>query len=272
MLEGQVAVVTGGGRGIGRSIAKELALRGAAVALMGRSLSHLQATAEEIEAAGGRALAIPCDVTAATEVTAALAQSDKELGPLTLLVNNAGVADGGRLWEMPAEDWWRVIEVNLKGPFLVSHAALPGLVARGTGRIINIGSYAANSAGMGGSAYSTSKAALQRLTEGIAADLEGTGVTALAFSPGFVWTDMGNDYDRFLRANVPTYEGMADDWVFPPQVAANFCARLAAGDADALSGRLLHVRDDLDKMIAKAQQIADDELYTLRLTQPEDSA
>lgn len=269
MLEGQVAVVTGGGRGIGRSIAKELAAQGASVALMGRSLSHLQTTVEEIEAAGGKALAIPCDVTAAPEVTAALAQSDKELGPLTLLVNNAGVGGGGRLWEMPAEDWWRVIEVNLKGPFLASHAALPGLVSRGAGRIINIGSYAANSAGLGGSAYSTSKAALQRLTEGIAADLEGTEVMAFALSPGFVWTDMGIEYDRALRANVPGYDGMAEGWVFPPEAAAKFCVRLAAGDADALSGRLLHVRDDLDQMIARADQIIDEELYTLRLLQPE---
>ncbi|MEP5566204.1 MAG: SDR family oxidoreductase [Halioglobus sp.] len=269
MLDGQIAVVTGGGRGIGRSIAIELAARGAAVALLGRSLSHLQSTAAEIAAAGDKALAIPCDVTEMAEINAALAESERELGPLTLLVNNAGVGDGGRLWEMPAEDWWRVIEVNLKGPFLVSHAALAGMVARGSGRIINVGSYAANSAGMGGSAYSTSKAALQRLTEGIAADLEGTGVKAFAFSPGFVWTDMGTDYDRFLRENVPTYDGMADDWVFPPEAAANFCARLAAGDADALSGRLLHVRDDLDSLIAAAQQIVDDELYTLRLRQPE---
>ena len=272
MLEGQVAVVTGAGRGIGRSIARELAAGGAAVALLGRSLPHLQTTATEIAAAGGKALAIACDVTAVAEVNRALAQSDRELGPLTLLVNNAGVGDGGRFWEMPAEDWWRVIEVNLKGPFLLSHAVLPGMVARGSGRIINIGSYAANSAGMGGSAYSTSKAALQRLTEGIAADLEGTGVMAFAFSPGFVWTDMGTDYDRFLRAQVPTYDGMADEWVFPPEAAAEFCARLAAGDADTLSGRLLHVRDDLDSMIARSQQIIDGELYTLRLKQPEDIA
>ncbi len=268
MLQGEVAVITGGGRGIGRAIAIALAAQGASVALAGRGSAALEETAVEIRAAGGKVATYPCDVVDGEALTGMLAAAQRDLGPLTLLVNNAGLGDGGLIWEMDPEAWWRVQEVNFKAPYLASREVLPDMVKRGAGRIINVGSFAANSAGQGGSAYSTSKAALQRLTEGMAADMAGTGVSAFCVSPGFVWTDMGREYDAFLRANVPGFEGMDDAWVYPVEAVAELCVRLARGDADALSGRFIHVRDDLDSMIADSERIIEEELHQLRFRLP----
>lgn len=267
-LSGQVAIVTGGGRGIGRTVAQMLAAQGAAVAVLGRQLQPLEETAAAIEQAGGIALALSCDMVDRDTVAAAVDQCSRELGAVSLLVNNAGVAGGGPLWQMDPDQWWHIQEVNVKGPFLAMHTVLPGMLERGAGRIINMGSFAANSTGPGGSAYSTSKAALQRLTEGAAADLEGTGISVFAISPGFVWTDMGRDYDQALRANAPDYQGMDPAWVFPPEAAGELCLKLASGEADCLSGRFIHVREDLAALVADIDQIREADLHVLRLTGP----
>lgn len=267
-MQDEVAVVTGGGRGIGRAIAESLAAQGAAVALLGRDETRLDEAATNIQRQGGRALAVRCDVTVGDNVRSALVTAEKELGPVSLLVNNAGLGDGGLLWEMDVEDWWRVQEVNLKGPLLATHAVLPGMLARGRGRIINVGSFAGNSASPGGSAYSTSKTALLRLTEGTAADVAGRGIYAFCISPGFVWTDMGHAYDAALRASDPDFKGMDDAWVYPAEAAGELCVRLASGAADALSGRFIHVRDDLEQMIARSAEIQAGEQYLLRLQLP----
>ena len=264
----KVALVTGGGRGIGRSIAEALVAEGYAVALLGRDPANLSAAAQSLGSEQAEVLALPCDVTESADVRAALAAVENKLGPVSLLVNNAGIGDGGLIWKMEVEAWWRVQEVNLKGPLLTSHAVLPAMVARGSGRIINVGSFAANSTGKGGSAYSTSKAALQRLTEGIAADVAGSGVAAFCVSPGFVWTDMGREYDAVLRAQDPAFQGMDDKWVYPPEAVASLCMRLASGEADALSGCFIHVRDNLDEMIANSAGIGEQQWHQLRYHLP----
>lgn len=266
-LAGQVAFVTGGGRGIGKVIVEELAREGASVALFGRAMDALKETAANIEAKGGTALAVAGDVTCGGDVKAAVQKVEQELGPITLLVNNAGIGGaGGPIWQTDPEEWWRVMEVNLKGPFLCSHAIIGGMVERKMGRIINIGSYAGIFPNAMATSYATSKAALLRLTDSVAESVENLGIRCFAISPGFVWTEMTRELERIVSEQNPE-EGLVvdEDWVFPAEDAANLCVRLATGEADRLTGRLIHVKDDLDEMIATADKIIADDRYALRL-------
>ena len=135
-LEGQVALVTGGGRGIGRLIARELADAGMRVAVAARSADQVEATAQEIDG-----LAVTADVSKPEDVEAMVATVERELGPIDLLVNNAGIGLAGPLpWEEDPADWWHVFEINVLGAYLCSRAVLPGMVERGRGRIVNTGS------------------------------------------------------------------------------------------------------------------------------------
>src|SRR5579859_4384125 len=134
-LPGRVALVTGGGRGIGRAIAQALAAAGASIAVLARSVAEVQETARPIAADGGRCLALTADVTRQVEVEAAAARAAAELGPIDLLVNAAGSHLAvGELWEVDPDLWWTDVESNLRGPFLCCRAVLPGMIARGRGR------------------------------------------------------------------------------------------------------------------------------------------
>ena len=182
MSERQTALVTGAGRGIGAEIARRLASDGWSVAIAARSEGAL---AEVAEATG--ALPFVLDVTDAVTVERVVA----EIGRIDLLVNNAGTGGtGGASWTKDAAAWWRVVEVNLLGPFLRSRAVLPGMCGRGEGRIVNVSSNAAffrlesDWDARIDSAYQTSKAALVRLTEALAAEARGFGVSVFAISPG----------------------------------------------------------------------------------------
>src|SRR5690349_13470507 len=129
-----VALVTGAGRGIGREIALALAGEGWAVGLLGRDRRTLDDVLREIAAQGGRAVAVPADVTRRDDVRAAVGTVQRDLGPVDLLVSNAGLRErsAGRPWEADPDDWWRVVETNLRGPFLLAQAVLPAMVERGT--------------------------------------------------------------------------------------------------------------------------------------------
>jgi NAD(P)-dependent dehydrogenase (short-subunit alcohol dehydrogenase family) len=259
-LSGQVAIVTGGGRGIGRAIALTLADAGAAVAVVARSGGEVDETARLIAERGGRAIALAADVASRADVERVAAETEARLGPVDILINNAGVS-GPRtpLPETDPDEWWRTIEVNLRGPMLCAHAVLPGMIRRAHGFIINIGSYAGIRPDTGGyGAYAVSKAALVRFGDSLAATCGGQGVQVFTLSPGLVHTAMADAVDVFKQ--IPESE-----WTPVAQVAATVL-RLAAGDARQLNGRFFHVQDDLDELLRKTEHIEREGLYTLRLS------
>jgi NAD(P)-dependent dehydrogenase (short-subunit alcohol dehydrogenase family) len=267
-LTGQVALVTGGGRGIGRAIASALARAGAAVAVLARSTDQLAEAVGDIERAGGRAVAVPADVTDRAAVEAAIARAEAVLGPLDLLVNNAGVAGPvGPLAESDPDAWWRCVEVNLRGPLVCSRAVLPGMLARRRGRIVNVASGAGTRALPFLSAYVVSKTAVIRLTENLAAEVEGHGVRVFAIQPGTVRTAMAEAVLRSEQARrwVPWFADLFEQGHdVPPERAGELVAFLASGRADGLSGRFLAVEWDVEALTGRA---GGDEL-TLRLVEP----
>jgi len=258
-LANQVAIVTGGGRGIGRAIADALADAGAVVAVVARSAGEIDETASTIRRRGGRAIAFAADVVDPDAVAAAVSEAEARLGPVSILVNNAGISGPNTpLWETDAADWWRTVEVNLRGPMLCARAVLPAMVRRGRGTIINIGSYAGIRADTGGfSAYATSKAALVRFTDSLAASTREHGVDVFTVSPGVVRTAMTDAIDQFAA--------LSEDAWSPPEQVALLTVRLAAGDGARLNGRFIHVADDLDELVGEAARIEREGLYTLRL-------
>ncbi len=249
----EVALVTGGGRGIGRSIALELADAGFRVAVSARSADQVEETAREI---GG--LALTGDVSRREDVEGWVARVEAELGPIDLLVNNAGI--GGEqvpAWEDEPECWWRVFEVNVLGAFLCCRAVLPGMIERGRGRIVNVGSGASYLPVSGGDAlgtsYGPSKAALGRLAETLAAQARPHGVFVFVISPGLVQTEMTSIFP--------------DDapWT-PPELAPRLVRVLASGRADALAGRYIHAEhDDIEDVIRRADEIVENDLNAIRL-------
>jgi NAD(P)-dependent dehydrogenase (short-subunit alcohol dehydrogenase family) len=188
-LAGQVAVVTGAGRGIGRAIAAALSAAGMTTAVLARSASEIEETARTIEDAGGRAKPFAVDVTDAAAVGKAFEKIERSLGSVALLVNNAAIPGPiGPFWETDAEQWWRTLDVNLRGAMLCARAVLPGMISRRKGRIINIASSAIPVAYF--SSYATSKAALVRFTETVAAEIKPHGISMFAVAPGTVRTAM----------------------------------------------------------------------------------
>src|SRR5918912_813197 len=192
-LPGQVAIVTGAGRGVGRAIAEALAAEGAAVALAARSEVQLAETAARLE----RAIAVPTDVTRPGDVERLVATVERELGQPTLLVSGAGTWDQvGPAWEGDPDAWWRDVEVTLRGAYLCARAVLPGMVARGAGRIVALSSYAANQPRPYSSGYASGKAALLRFVDSLAAEVADRGVSVFAVTPGFVRTRLVEDVAR----------------------------------------------------------------------------
>jgi 3-oxoacyl-[acyl-carrier protein] reductase len=248
-LEG-IALVTGGGRGIGERIARELADAGMKVAVAARSEDQVRRVAEEI---GG--LAVVVDVSSRESVEEMVARVEFELGPVDLLVANAGISGPrGKTWEVEADRWWHTHEVNMKGVFLCCRAVIPKMIERGSGRIVITASGAAYLPGSSGTAYSSSKAAVNRFGETLANELAPYGIPVFPFSPGLVQSDM-------------TKDAFSDDapWT-PPELAPQLVRVLASGRADALSGRYLHAEhDDIEDLIRRADEIQTDDLNAIRL-------
>jgi 3-oxoacyl-[acyl-carrier protein] reductase len=203
-LSGRVALVTGAGRGIGKAIALILAEAGADVAVNYRERADAAAaTADAIRRLGRRAAAVQADVSLAAEVTALVETVARELGPIDILINNAGIAEPCAIEELTEEQFDRTLAMNLKSAFLCSQAVLPGMRSRGFGRIVNVSSGAARGAGVVGVHYNASKAGMEGLTRGYAARVVQDGVTVNAVAPSLIVTEMIKPHRSANVARIP---------------------------------------------------------------------
>jgi 3-oxoacyl-[acyl-carrier protein] reductase len=203
-LSGRVALVTGAGRSIGKAIAITLAEAGADVAVNYRERADAAAaTASEIRRLGRRAAVVQADASLSAEVTALVATVARELGPIDILINNAGIAEPCGIEELTEETFDHTLAVNLKSAFLCSQAVLPGMRARGFGRIVNISSGAARGAGVVGVHYNASKAGMEGLTRGYAARVIQDGVTVNAVAPSLIATEMIKPHRSDNAAKIP---------------------------------------------------------------------
>jgi len=264
-----VAVVTGAGRGLGRAFALALANSGYAVALIARSERELAETARQVERSGGRALVIPADMTFAATVGDSFAHIERELGAVDLLVNNAGLLGPlGPFVESYVEDWWRTFDTNLRAQALCAHRVLPSMIARKQGRIVNIASGAGARMLPYYSAYVTSKTALIRFSECLAAEVKPHGVSVFAMAPGTVRTAM-------TEQSLHSYEGKT--WLpwfrrifdagedLPPERPAALLLALASGEWDSLSGLYLDPFDDLARIAEDISRARSNTLYSLSI-------
>lgn len=247
LLAKQVAIVTGGGRGFGRAIAETLAGLGASVVIASRNAPELDEVANAIKKAGGKALAQTADVADERQVEELVLAAERWVGPPTILVNNAGVLDPiGPLAETSGTSWLRNIAINVGGTYLVTRAALPGMLDRDYGRIVNISSGAADRASAGWSAYCAAKAAVDQLTRVLALEMEGTGVSVAAFHPGYMDTGMQErirqaspeDFPRVEEYREAKRAGLVKDPHDPARVVAYLCLQ-----ATERNGAILEIGD-----------------------------
>ena len=239
------ALVTGGGRGIGAGIARELAAAGWHVTVTGRTSEQVEEVAAEI---GGSA--VVGDVSQREDVERMLAAA----GPIDLLVANAGIgAWEDAAWEVDADEWWRVFETNVLGVHLSCTSAIPGMLERGSGRIVITGSGASYLPGATATAYTASKAAVGRYGEVLANRLEGR-IPVFVISPGLVRTEMTEGH---FPEDAP--------WT-PPELAPRLVLELASGRFDALSGRYIHAEHDPpDVLETRIERILAEDLNAIRL-------
>ena len=251
MLEGQTALVTGAGRGLGRAIARSLALAGARVALVARTRRQLDDAAASIASNGGRALAIPADVTDRDAVEAGVAEAERALGPISILVNNAGLAGPfGPLGHVDPDDWWRSHAIHVRGTLLFISAVLPGMRARRAGRIVNIASKGGIVVAPSLSSYCVAKSTVIRLTEHVDAESKADGVRAFVVQPGTIVTDMARDSiadpeaRRWAPFLVSELESLLDQDPGPAlERLGTQIVSIAAGRCDELAGAYLDLEE-----------------------------
>ncbi len=254
----RVAVVTGGGRGLGRTVALALARRGDHVALVGRSVESLRETERLAAEAGGLAKAFPADICDQAAVLMMARAVEQELGPVSILVNVAGVF--GPIQPMKDGDpqaWIETLTVNLIGPYLTCRAFVGPMIERDWGRIVNFSSAASlHPPGPFNSAYATSKVALNQLTRHLAAEVSGTGVTANVIHPGDVKTDMWADVRDRAQSMGPEADGYRKwvEWVDStggddPRKAADLVLQLTDERGDQINGQFLWIADPLQAPI-----------------------
>jgi len=269
-LNNSIVIITGAARGIGKKIAEVLAVKGARVALVDVLEDQLKKTANEIDQSGRNVLPIVADITNASQVDEMAEMVQNELGPVDILINNAGTFSYvGPIWEADPEKWFKDIRVNLYGSFLVCRAVVRGMVARKSGYVINT----VSSGGVGdphpySTSYASSKTGLMRLTEGLAKEVEEYGVKVFALAPPAVLTDMtkfimNDPGGKKWRPGFSKIFSEGQD--YPPERVAELVVKLVSGKADKLTGRYFRVSQDFDEIIAKADEILSDDLLTLRI-------
>jgi NAD(P)-dependent dehydrogenase (short-subunit alcohol dehydrogenase family) len=247
-VEGKVAIVTGGGRGIGKGISQVLSREGAAVVIADLDLEHAEETAAELRAAGGKAIVRACDVTDAASAESVVADTIREFGGVDILVNNAGVL-GPRGWaEVTLDDWDTVLNVNLKGIWIMSRAVVPHFEARGGGKIVNTASIAGRNGGSIHPHYSASKAGAINLTQSLAQELGPKNINVNAVCPGLVRTPMMEHLVGMLeRAGRPRTVDPIIATACPlrreqtPEDIGMAVAFLASEDAKNITGQSLNV-------------------------------
>lgn len=242
--ENRVALVTGGGAGIGAATCERLAREGHAVGVLGLHFDHAAQVADRIVAAGGRALAVEADVADRTALAAALAQLRDAFGPVTILVNNAGIEDFTPFAEIAETAWDRVMEVNLKGIYHAIQLVLPDMESAGWGRIVNLTALGAQIGAANMVHYTASKGGVTSLTRSLAVELGPKGITVNGVSPGFILTPMSQraiDGDLFP---VP-YEQIVATYPIPrvgkPEECAAAIAFFASEEAGYITGQILGV-------------------------------
>jgi 3-hydroxybutyrate dehydrogenase len=245
-LPDRVALVTGGGRGIGRAIALAFAREGAHVAVTARTAAEIDAVAAEVRALGRKALAVPCDVGERAQVDDAVRRVAQGLGPVEILVNNAGVAVSAKLLDTDDALWERHLRVNLTGAFLMTRAVLPGMLAARWGRVVNVASIAARQGYPYIAAYAASKHGLLGLTRALAQEVATTGVTVNAICPGYVATDLTwaaarNIQERTRRTYDEAVRTLADHSpqkrLIEPEEVAALAVLLASDDARGVTAQ-----------------------------------
>jgi 3-oxoacyl-[acyl-carrier protein] reductase len=241
----RVAIVTGAARGIGAATARRLSADGLAVAVLDIDEANCANTVKEITEAGGRAVAVGADVSKTDQVEAAVGRVVTELGPPAVLVNNAGVLRDNLLFKMTDDDWDTVMNVHLRGTFLMSRTVQKHMVDQHYGRIVNLSSSSALG-NRGQSNYSAAKAGLQGLTKTLAIELGQFGITANAVAPGFIATDMTaataarigvgfDDFQKMAAANTPVRR------IGQPEDVAHTISFLASEGAGFVSGQVIYV-------------------------------
>ena len=243
----RTALVTGASRGIGRASAVGLAAAGRDVALLARDADRLAGVAGEIAAldgsGAGRAVVVTADVTDAEAVAAAVAEVEAALGGIDLLVNNAGRVDAEvPLWEADPDEWWAIVETNVRGPFLLARAVVPGMLARGGGRVVDLNSGAGSHDMDGASAYNASKTALLRLGANLHRSGHARGLRTFEVAPGVVQTDM--------TASMAMHEGRTE-WT-PVERTVEMVVAIARGELDAFSGAFVRVTHDSPESLRAA--------------------
>jgi 3-oxoacyl-[acyl-carrier protein] reductase len=259
-MTARLAVVTGASRGIGRALTERLTAAGQVVAALARSATDL----DEVAATTG-AIPFVLDVSDPVGVESVFTRVLSELGVPDLLVNNAAISGGSGLsCELPEQDWWRVFEINVRGTYLCTRAVLPAMMARGSGRIINLSSGAAtfpvglDNDGQLTSAYMATKAAVNRFTEAVAGECFSAGVRVFSMSPGMIKTDM--------TAGIFTDIWDDEDTWTPIDTPVDLIVDLDAGMLDALSGRYFRAAiDDWRSLAARAHEVIELDTHTLRL-------